>query len=87
MNGGIDEHEDSKYTSDEEKMASLQHDIWNHWMKYMFSCGSYNDDGSWTMPADKVMRWKKQSSMLYSELTQIEQQSDIDVIRKFKLCK
>jgi hypothetical protein len=45
-------------------------------MKYMFGCGTFNDDGSWTMPADKVERWKRQMNTEYRDLSDSERESD-----------
>jgi hypothetical protein len=59
-----------------EKLADVMHAIWAHWMRYMFSCGTFNNDGSWTMPADKVERWKRQMETDYTDLTDKERESD-----------
>jgi cytochrome P450 len=59
-----------------EKLAYLQHDIWASWMRYMFTCGTLNPDGTWTMPAEKVQRWQRQMVTPYSELTDNERESD-----------
>jgi len=61
-----------------ECIADVQHAIWAHWMKYMFSCGAFNPDGSWVMPADKAKRWTRQMNTPYSELTEKERMSDRD---------
>ncbi len=61
-----------------EQLAAVQHAIWSHWMKYMFSCGAFNADGSWTMPADKAERWSRQMETDYSGLTEKERISDRD---------
>ena len=37
-----------------ERLAVVQHAIWSHWMTYMFSCGTYDDEGNWIMPREKV---------------------------------
>lgn len=59
-------------------LAAIQHAIWSHWMRYMFSCGTFNADGSWTMPAGKVERWKRQMETEFADLTEKEQVSDYD---------
>lgn len=59
-----------------EIVADVQHDIWAHWMRYMFSCGALNPDGTWTMPADKVERWHRQMNTPYADLTERERESD-----------
>jgi hypothetical protein len=60
-----------------EKLAMAQHDIWVSWMKYLFSVCVENQDGSYTIPSDKVDRWNRQINTHYSALTEIEQQSDL----------
>ena len=59
-----------------EDLASLQHDIWSHWMKYQWSVCTANEDGTFTIPADKVKRWTRQINTPYSDLTDKEQESD-----------
>lgn len=63
-------------------IAAQEHDQWAHWMKYMFSCGKFNDDGSWTMPPDKVERWKRQCDTSYTSLSGKEQESDKEMAEK-----
>lgn len=60
-----------------EKLAMVQHDIWAHWMKYLFSVCIKNKDGSYTIPSDKVDRWERQIGTHYSDLTEVEKQSDL----------
>ena len=89
----IDENEDysNKLTTlqieldslkDMEFQADIEHEIWSSWMRYMFTCGTFNDDGTWTMPADKVERWQLQMDTAYSELTEREKESDREQVRK-----
>jgi hypothetical protein len=59
-----------------EGLASLQHEIWSHWMRYMFSVCPENADGSLTIPRDKAERWKRQSSTPYDSLPQSEKETD-----------
>lgn len=61
-----------------EALAAEQHKIWAHWMEYQFSCGTFEADGSWTMPAHKVERWQRQLNTPYEELTEKEKESDRD---------
>ena len=61
-----------------ERIAAVQHAIWAHWMRYMFSRGTFNDDGTWTMPKDKVKRWTDQMRTTYQELSETERESDRD---------
>lgn len=59
-----------------EIISDVQHDIWSHWMRWMFTVGTFNDDGTWTMPATKVVRWQGQMEAPYSYLTEGEKDSD-----------
>lgn len=59
-----------------EAIAAVQHEIWSHWMEYMFGVCKQNDDGSMTIPADKVNRWTRQAQTHYAYLTELEQESD-----------
>ena len=65
-----------------EKLAALQHEIWSHWMKYLFQIAIQNEDGSVTIPVDKVTRWKRQMDTEYSDLFIEEKKSDIEQAMK-----
>lgn len=60
-----------------DKLADVQHNIWSHWMEYLFSVCVENADGSCTIPADKVERWNRQLKTNYRKLTEDEKQSDL----------
>ena len=65
-----------------DKLAEVQHEIWAHWMKYLFDVSTTNKDGSVTIPSDMVRRWKRQISTQYSDLSRMEQESDIEQAQK-----
>ena len=65
-----------------EKLACLQHEIWSHWMKHLFKVSTLNDDGSVTIPPEKVERWKRQLNTHYFDLSDDEQKSDIEQAKK-----
>jgi hypothetical protein len=69
-------------TVNKEEHADLEHEIWSSWMKYMFSKGTFNDDGTWIMPAWAVSRWMRQASTQYCNLSHAEQQSDLEQVEK-----
>ncbi len=59
-----------------ELLSQYSHDAaWSRWINYQFSKGTFNDDGSWTMPAWAVERWKRQANTLYIDLSEIEKES------------
>lgn len=59
-----------------EAISSVQHDIWSQWMKHLFSVSVENEDGSVTIPAEKVIRWQRQMNTSYWDLTEKERESD-----------
>jgi hypothetical protein len=65
-----------------DEIADLQHEIWSHWMRYLFEVSLQNDDGTVTIPADKVERWKRQIITKYVDLSDNEQNSDLEQARK-----
>lgn len=67
---------------DMELNSDIEHEIWSSWMQYMFMCGYNNADGSWTMPADKVERWKRQMNTPYRNLSEKEKSSDREQVQK-----
>lgn len=68
-----------------EKLANLCHSQWSGWMKYLFSKGTFNADGTWTMPRWAVDRWTKQMSTQYKNLSNSEMGSDRIEADKFLL--
>ena len=66
-----------------EKLAELCHKQWSGWMAYLFSKGTFNENGSWTMPAWAVERWMQQAKTPYAELSKNEQDSDRKEAEKF----
>ena len=65
----------------EEILADVQHEIWAHWMDYLFSQCKEAEDG-WVIPLDKVWRWSRQIITPYSELSEREKDSDRDQAKK-----
>lgn len=66
-----------------EKLAEYSHDsAWSGWMKYMFSLCTPNEDGSMTIPAEKVERWTRQMNTLYVNLPEEEKESDRNEAKK-----
>ena len=60
------------------KLADVQHEIWASWMRHLFQVSIHNEDGTVTIPVEKVERWQRQIGTPYDELSEREQQGDID---------
>lgn len=61
-----------------EKLASLQHSIWSHWMRYLFRSGELQNNGSFLIPKETVEKWTRQINTRYEELSETEKESDRD---------
>lgn len=59
-----------------EKLAEYAHKAWSGWMRYMFRFCIENTDGTVTMDAEKVARWKRQMNTEYADLSESEKASD-----------
>ncbi len=60
-----------------EQLASLEHDQWAGWMKWLFEhTGTDNPDGSFEIRASSVKRWKRQMNTIYADLSEKEKDSD-----------
>ncbi len=67
-----------------ETLASVEHERWSHWQRYMHSkCVPQGDDGALLIPADLVKHWEKQIATPYSELTDVQKESDREQVRKY----
>ena len=66
-----------------EKLADVEHKGWSRWMKYLFSVSKENEDGTITIPKNKVDRWKRQMNTDYKDLSNKEKESDRKEVRKF----
>lgn len=59
-----------------EIVAYVQHQIWAHWMEYLFSVSCFNKDSSVTSPAGLMLRWTGQMVTSYHYLSESEKDSD-----------
>jgi hypothetical protein len=66
-----------------EVLASIEHERWSHWQKYMHGKGIKQPDGSLLMPADLVKRWERQFKSDYRSLPDDEKESDREQVRKY----
>lgn len=66
-----------------EMLASIEHERWSHWQRYMHSKGERRSDGALVLPADLVERWEAQLGTKYEQLTEAEKESDREQVRRY----
>lgn len=66
-----------------EDLASIEHERWSHWQRYLHSKCSPGADGSLMIPSDLVERWERLIATPYAELTDKEKESDREQVRKY----
>lgn len=66
-----------------ELMSKAAHDIWAHWMKYMFSQCDPGKEGAMIIPSHLVDRWSTQMNTEYEDLTEEEKDSDRGIAGAF----
>lgn len=66
-----------------EELAAIEHLRWAGWQEYLHSVCISNDDGSLTIPASYVQRWRRQIATPYEELSHDEQQMDRIEVMKY----
>jgi len=59
-----------------EVLAERAHESWSHWMEYLFSTCTHDDNGSMTIPSTKVDHWTRQMNTIYDDLSEKEKESD-----------
>lgn len=66
-----------------ERLASIEHERWAHWQRYMHSHSELRPDGSMVVPAELVAQWSRQIETTYDDLTLKEQESDREQVRRY----
>ena len=66
-----------------EVLADAAHAAWSGWMRHLFGKSIENEDGTVTIPAEFVERWRRQVDMPYAELSDEEKESDREEARKY----
>lgn len=66
-----------------ERLASIEHERWSHWQRYMHEKGSMTEAGCLIIPADLVERWQRLMDTDYADLTEEEKQSDRDQVYRY----
>jgi hypothetical protein len=66
-----------------DQLAAIEHERWSHWQRYLHSRGARQADGSVILPAELVQRWERQISTPYAALSDREQESDREQVRRY----
>jgi hypothetical protein len=66
-----------------ESLASIEHERWAHWQRYVHSKGVRQPDGSLVIPVELVERWEKQIATKYADLDDKEKESDREQVRRY----
>lgn len=66
-----------------EALASIEHERWSHWQKYLHSTAEKRPDGSLVIAPEFVERWEKQMNSPYLCLTEEEKDSDRNQVMKY----
>ncbi|WP_430250435.1 hypothetical protein [Neorhizobium sp. DAR64860/K0K1] len=66
-----------------DQLASIEHERWGHWQRYMHSKAERQPDGSMVIPAELVAKWSRQMETPYEALTPEERESDKDQVRRY----
>lgn len=71
-----------------EELASIQHNIWSDWQKYVHSICLKDDGGNLIIIRSMVDQWERQIKTDYKDLSEPEKDSDREqVLRYFNLIK
>ena len=68
-----------------EALAEVSHEIWAHWMRYLFSKCHKLENGDQAIPYGSVVRWTLQAETPYADLTEREKDSDREQADKILL--
>jgi hypothetical protein len=66
-----------------EELASVEHERWAHWQRYVHEQCVPGPDGSLTIPARLVSQWTRQIDTPYTQLTEKEKESDREQVQRY----
>jgi hypothetical protein len=66
-----------------EELASVEHERWSHWQRYLHQQCVPGPDGSLTIPADFVRHWTTQMNTPYKQLSEKEKDSDREQVQRY----
>lgn len=66
-----------------DRLAAVEHERWAHWQEHLHAQCTTMDDGSLLIPAELVARWSTQIATSYDDLSDAEQESDRQQVRRY----
>lgn len=66
-----------------DRLASIEHDRWSHWQRYVHTHCQRHEDGSLIIPPELVARWERQIETPFSDLSEDERESDRQQVREY----
>jgi hypothetical protein len=66
-----------------EELASVEHERWSHWQRYLHAQCLPGADGSLTIPAHLVRHWTMQINTPYTQLSEKEKDSDREQVQRY----
>ncbi len=66
-----------------DRLASIEHDRWSHWQRYVHTHCQRREDGSLIIPPELVARWERQIETPFFDLSEDERESDRQQVREY----
>jgi hypothetical protein len=66
-----------------EELASVEHERWSHWQRYLHAQCVPGPDGSLVIPAGLADRWATQMNTPYAQLSEKEKESDREQVQRY----
>ncbi len=66
-----------------EELASIEHERWSRWQKYMHSLCYELEAGDLVIPASRVKHWERQITTPYADLSEKEKNYDRDEVKRY----
>jgi hypothetical protein len=64
-------------------LAAIEHQRWASWQAWLHAQGTRHEDGSITLPADRVAAWERQIATPYEALSDRERASDLEQVDRY----
>lgn len=66
-----------------DRLASIEHERWSHWQRYVHSRCTRLPDGSLLIPSDLVLQWERQIETPFERLSDEEKESDREQVQRY----